>query len=64
MPFRKEINRMKIAVTWVIFGLILTFYEPKNLAFQAFLGMGILFIAMMWKRLQFKATSKINNHGK
>jgi hypothetical protein len=64
MPFRTELKRMKIAVSWVILGLSLTFYDPQNLAFQAFLGMGILFIAMMWKRLQFKTTSKINNHGK
>jgi hypothetical protein len=63
MPFRKEIKRMKIAVTWVVLGLLLSFYDPHNLAFQAFLGMGVLFIALMWKRLQFKTTSKINNHG-
>lgn len=58
MPSRKERKKMKIAVLWVIISLFLTFYEPQNLTFQALLGIGVLFIAMMWKRLQFKTTSK------
>lgn len=63
MPLRKDINRMKLAVVWVISGLLLTFFDSENLAFQAFLASGIFMIALMWKRLEYKSTSKINNHG-
>ncbi len=53
---------MKLAVMWVIVGLLLTSYEPTSLAFQAFLGIGIFAIALMWKRMQFKSSKKINDH--
>ena len=64
MPLKKDINRMKLAVLWVIVGILLTFFDPESLAFQAFLASGIFVIALMWKRLQYKSTQKISNYEK
>lgn len=59
MTLKKEITRMKLAVMWVIIGLLLTFFEPTSLVFQSFLALGIFTIALMWKRMQFKSSQKI-----
>ncbi len=64
MPLRKDINRMRLAVVWVVTGLILTFIDSENLAFQAFLASGIFMIALMWKRLQYKSEQKLSKNGK
>ncbi|MFE3868908.1 hypothetical protein ACFX5E_12625 [Flavobacterium sp. LS2P90] len=49
----KEISLL-VGATWLIFGILLTLLEPKNIFFTLFLGVGIFFSAYALNKTQKK----------